>query len=61
MPVSAARSAFPPGWFSTLAGFIEPGETIEDAVRREVMEETAIGSGEVTYLNSASPGRSPPR
>ncbi len=40
---------FPPGWYSTLAGFIEPGETIEDAVRREVMEETAIEVGAVTY------------
>src|SRR5262249_49161954 len=30
---------FPPGMFSALAGFIEPGETIEEAVRRELMEE----------------------
>jgi len=30
---------FPPGMFSALAGFVEPGETIEEAVRRELMEE----------------------
>jgi NAD+ diphosphatase len=40
---------FPPGMFSALAGFIEPGETIEEAVRREVMEETGIRTGRVTY------------
>lgn len=43
------QERFPPGWFSTLAGFIEPGETIEEAVRREVMEETSIRVGDVTY------------
>ena len=43
------QERFPPGWFSTLAGFIEPGETIEDAVRREVKEETDIDVGRVDY------------
>jgi len=40
---------FPPGWFSTLAGFVEPGETIEDAVRRETFEESGIRIGKVAY------------
>jgi len=40
---------FPPGMFSALAGFVEPGETIEEAVRRELMEEAAVKIGEVTY------------
>ena len=35
--------------FSTLAGFIEPGEDVEDAVRREVLEEAGITVGEVSY------------
>ena len=45
------RSArFPPGWYSTLAGFVEPGETIEDAVRRETFEEAGIVGGRVTIM-----------
>ncbi|HEX4079696.1 MAG TPA: NAD(+) diphosphatase [Rhizomicrobium sp.] len=40
---------FPPDMFSALAGFIEPGETIEEAVRREIFEETGIRAGRVTY------------
>jgi NAD+ diphosphatase len=38
--------------FSTLAGYIEPGEDIEHAVRREVLEETSIKVGEVRYHSS---------
>ena len=38
--------------YSTLAGFLEPGEDIEHAVRREVMEETNIKVGRVTYHSS---------
>jgi NAD+ diphosphatase len=42
----------PEGVYSTLAGFIEPGETAEEAVRREVFEEAGIHVGEVTYMAS---------
>lgn len=44
--------AWPEGRFSTLAGFVEPGETFEDAVRREVGEETGVAVGEVTYFGN---------
>ena len=45
---------FPPerNFYSTLAGFVEPGESLEDAVRREVFEETGIITGEVRYHSS---------
>jgi NAD+ diphosphatase len=41
---------WPEGMYSLLAGFVEPGETIEAAVRREVFEETAVRVGRVDYL-----------
>ena len=41
---------FPPGMMSCLAGFVEPGETIEDAVRRETFEEAGILAGEVRLM-----------
>jgi NAD+ diphosphatase len=41
-----------PGMYSTLAGFVEPGESLEDAVAREVREETAIEVGAVHYHSS---------
>ncbi len=46
------QPSWPAGRFSTLAGFCEPGETLEDAVRREVYEETRVVVGEVTYFGS---------
>ena len=44
--------SWPPGRYSTLAGFVEPGESMEQAVRREVLEESGIRVGEVTYFGS---------
>ncbi len=43
---------WPEGMYSLLAGFVEPGETLEAAVRREVFEEAGIKVGEVSYLAS---------
>jgi NAD+ diphosphatase len=43
---------FPPGNYSALAGFLEPGESIEEAVRREIMEEAGIPCGAVRYFAS---------
>ncbi|HWB50344.1 MAG TPA: NAD(+) diphosphatase [Stellaceae bacterium] len=43
---------FPPGMYSTLAGFVEPGESLEDAVAREVREETGVEVTNVTYHSS---------
>jgi NAD+ diphosphatase len=46
------QPSWPPGRWSTLAGFVEPGESLEDAVRREVYEETGVVVGEVSYVAS---------
>jgi NAD+ diphosphatase len=43
---------FPAGMYSALAGFVEPGENIEEAVRREIMEEAGIAIGRVDYIAS---------
>ncbi len=50
----ARAHRFAPGMFSALAGFVEPGETIEDCVRREVREEVGVEIGEITYFASQS-------
>lgn len=46
------NSRFPPGRYSALAGFVEPGETIEEAVAREVLEEAGVRVRDVTYVMS---------
>jgi NAD+ diphosphatase len=48
----ARHSGSAPGRYSTLAGFVEIGESLEDAVRREVAEETGVPIGAVTYTAS---------
>jgi NAD+ diphosphatase len=58
LPVSGERCVlgrshrFQPGMWSCLAGFVEPGEAIEDAVRRETREEVGIVCGPVRYFAS---------
>jgi NAD+ diphosphatase len=46
------QAAWPGGIYSTLAGFVEPGESLEEAVRREVREETEVELDEVQYHSS---------
>lgn len=46
------QAVWPAGRYSTLAGFCEPGETLEDAVRREVAEETGVRVGRVDYFGN---------
>ena len=46
------QQSWPEGRYSTIAGFVEPGESLEDAVRREVYEETNIRVGRVSYHSS---------
>jgi NAD+ diphosphatase len=46
------QRVWPTGRFSTLAGFVEPGESLEQAVRREVAEEVGLTVTDVTYLGS---------
>ncbi len=43
---------FPPGSYSALAGFVEPGESIEEAARREIFEESGVRVGLITYHSS---------
>jgi NAD+ diphosphatase len=46
------QARFVPGMWSCLAGFVEPGETIEEAARRETLEEAGIRCGAVRYFAS---------
>lgn len=46
------QPSWPEGRYSTIAGFVEPGESLEDAVRREVYEETNVRVGTVRYHSS---------
>lgn len=48
----ARNHLFPEGLFSTLAGFVEPGESIEETVRREVFEEVGVTVGNLSYRGS---------
>jgi NAD+ diphosphatase len=46
------QARWPVGRFSLLAGYVEPGETLEEAVRREVLEESGVALDSVSYLAS---------
>ncbi|RYP34793.1 hypothetical protein DL767_004130 [Monosporascus sp. MG133] len=48
------QKRWPPYWYSTLAGFLEPGESVEEAVRRETWEESGVTVGRVV-LHSSQP------
>ena len=50
----ARAPRFPPGMYSALAGFVEPGETIEDCIHREVREEVGIAVDRLRYFASQS-------
>ncbi|KAL8698246.1 MAG: hypothetical protein Q9224_001941 [Gallowayella concinna] len=48
------QKRWPPYWYSTLAGFVEPAESVEEAVRREVWEESGVELGRVV-IHSTQP------
>jgi NAD+ diphosphatase len=48
----ARQPQYPPGRYSALAGFVEPGESIEEAVARELMEEAGVAARDIGYVAS---------
>jgi NAD+ diphosphatase len=52
MALLGRQAAWPPGRYSALAGFVEPGESLEEAVAREVEEETGVRIGAAQYFAS---------
>jgi NAD+ diphosphatase len=46
------QASWPAGRYSTIAGFVEPGESLEDAVAREVLEETGVEVDKIEYHSS---------
>jgi NAD+ diphosphatase len=48
----ARQPQYPPGRYSALAGFVEPGESIEEAVARELHEEAGILASDIRYIAS---------
>jgi NAD+ diphosphatase len=48
----ASNKRFKPGFYSVLAGFVEPGETLEDCVAREIREEVGISVTNIRYFGS---------
>lgn len=48
----ARSSRFPPGRYSVIAGFVEPGETLEDCVRRELREEVGVEVDRIEYFGN---------
>ena len=50
----ARNAAWPNGMYSTLAGFVEPGESIEQTLHREVMEEVGVSVKNLRYFGSQS-------
>jgi NAD+ diphosphatase len=52
MALVGRQPGFPPGFFSALAGFVEPGESLEEAVARELKEEAGIATLGVSYVAS---------
>ena len=53
----AATSAFRRSFYSAFAGFVEPGETMEEAVRRELLEEVNLQGRRGAPITPPSPGR----
>jgi NAD+ diphosphatase len=48
----AHKADWPEGRYSVLAGYVEPGESLEDAVRREILEESGVAVDAVRYVDS---------